>query len=143
MAWMPLQECSKYRDLHLSFLLLLFPLIRSEWRSIVRKVSSICFRLLCRIRSPDCTRSVESKKPPIYIRWAVGGSNWRVIVTRTRESHPRFILDGTLALLRQVAVSDYGQLLMLKLRKQSFILNANHLTRIAFLLDYGESENDI
>ena len=45
------------------------------------------------------TRSDRNKKPPTYIRWAVGVSNWRVFVTRTRESHPRFIfnLDGTLA----------------------------------------------
>jgi hypothetical protein len=42
---------------------------------------------------------METKNRRPYIRWAVGVSNWRVIVTRTRESHPRLNLrlDGTLA----------------------------------------------
>jgi hypothetical protein len=43
--------------------------------------------------------ALKTKNRRPYIRWAVGASNWRAMVTRTRESHPRLNLrlDGALA----------------------------------------------
>src|SRR5260370_40999135 len=57
-------------------------------------------------RIPPGAMQTKNRRP--YIRWAVGASNWRVIVTRTRESHPRltFASMAPWRLLRQVAVSD-------------------------------------